>query len=131
MIQAAANEPAIEAIVSDSAYADALSRLERDVPAQGHLPAMFTPGGLILAQVLYGVDYYHAAPVAVIARIAPRPILLIHGADDNSTHKDTPVLGHVHPGCCCSHRASCQCPDLVSAWGQACSGLQRGGKSLR
>lgn len=90
MIQAAANEPAIEAIVSDSAYADALSRLERDVPAQGHLPAMFTPGGLILAQVLYGVDYYHAAPVAVIARIAPRPILLIHGADDNSTHKDTP-----------------------------------------
>ncbi|MGZ6281184.1 MAG: hypothetical protein ACXWPP_21330, partial [Ktedonobacteraceae bacterium] len=29
-------------------------------------------------------------PVEVIASIAPRPILLIHGADDNKDHKSTP-----------------------------------------
>ena len=90
LILAAAKEPAIKAIVSDSAYADILPRLERDVPAGGHLPAMFTPGGLIAAQVLYGVDFYHTRPVDVIASIAPRPILLIHGADDNKNHTDTP-----------------------------------------
>lgn len=95
LLLAAANEPAIQAIVSDSAYADILPRLERDVhagdvPVIGHLPAMFTPGGLIAAQVLYGVDYYHTRPVDVIASIAPRPILLIHGADDNTNHRDTP-----------------------------------------
>lgn len=90
LILAAANEPAIKAIVSDSAYADVLPRLERDVPAQGHLPPIFTPGGLRAAQVLYGVDYYHTRPVDVIASIAPRPILLIHGANDNTNHKDTP-----------------------------------------
>lgn len=90
MILAAAREPAIQAIVSDSAYADILPRLERDVPARGHLPPMFTPGGLIAAQVLYGVDYYHAAPATVIANIAPRPILLVHGADDNKDHATTP-----------------------------------------
>ena len=90
LILAAAQEPAIGAIVSDSAYADILPRLERDIPARGHFPAMFTPGGLIMAQVLYGVDYYHVRPVDVIARIAPRPILLIHGANDNKDHITTP-----------------------------------------
>lgn len=95
LILAAANEPAIKAIVSDSAYADILPRFERDVPAAdvpviGHLPPMFTPGGLIAAQVLYGVDFYHTRPVDVIASIAPRPIFLIHGADDNKNHTDTP-----------------------------------------
>ena len=89
-ILATANEPAIKALVSDSSYADVLPRLERDIPAQGHVPPMFTPGGLIIAQWLYGVDYYNIKPDAVIASIAPRPILLIHGADDNKDHKSTP-----------------------------------------
>lgn len=89
MILAAAREPTIQAIVSDSAYADILPRLERDIPAQGHLPPLFTLGGLIAAHFLYGVDYFHAAPDAVIANIAPRPILLIHGADDNKDHATT------------------------------------------
>jgi len=90
LILAAANEPAIKAIVSDSAFTDVLPRIERDVPAAGHLPTMFTPGGAIAAQVLYGVDYYHTRPVDVIANIAPRPILLIQGTDDNKNHRDTP-----------------------------------------
>ncbi len=90
LILAAAQEPAIQAIVSDCAFANGLSRLERDIPAQGHLPSVFTPGGLVAYQALYGVDFYHTSPVAVIASIAPRPILLIHGANDNKTHKDTP-----------------------------------------
>ena len=90
LILAAANEPAIKAIVSDSAFADVLPRLERDIPAAGHLPTMFTPGGLIAAQVLYGVDYYHTRPMDVIANIAPRPIFLIQGTDDNKNHRDTP-----------------------------------------
>jgi fermentation-respiration switch protein FrsA (DUF1100 family) len=90
LILATANEPAIQAIVSDSAFADVLPRFERDVPAQGHLPTMFTPGGLLAAQVLYGVDYYHTKPVDVIASIAPRPMFLIQGSADNSTHRDTP-----------------------------------------
>lgn len=90
IIMAAAQEPAIRAIVSDSAYADILPRMERDVPVGSHLPALFTPGALIAAQVLYGVDYYHTRPVDVIASIAPRPIFLIHGADDNTDHATTP-----------------------------------------
>lgn len=85
LILAAAQEPAIRAIVSDSAYADILPRLERDIPRQGHFPPMFTPGGLLAAQVLYGVDYYHTRPVDAVASIAPRPIFLIHVAGDPDT----------------------------------------------
>lgn len=90
LILAAANEPAIRAIVSDSAFADVLPRIERDVPAQGHTPAWLTPGGMIAAQVLYGVDYFNIRPVDVIASIAPRPIFLIQGTEDNKNHRDTP-----------------------------------------
>lgn len=90
LIMAAAQEPAIQAVVSDSAYTDIVPRLQRDIPAQGHLPPLFTPGGLLAAWVIYGIDYYSAAPVNVIARIAPRPIFLIHGANDNKNHTDTP-----------------------------------------
>jgi uncharacterized protein len=90
VILAAANEPSIKAIVSDSAFSDFLARAERDIPAQGHISPMFTPGGLVVAQWLYGVDYYNIRPVDAIAKIAPRPILLIHGSADNKDHKTTP-----------------------------------------
>ena len=85
LIFAAAKEPAIQAIVSDCAFADILPILELEVPAQGHLPPLFTPGGLVAAQVLYGVDYYHTRPVDVIADVVPRPIFLIHGTSDTFT----------------------------------------------
>jgi fermentation-respiration switch protein FrsA (DUF1100 family) len=83
LIMATAKEPAIRAIVSDSAYADILPILEREVPKQGHLPPLFTPGGLIAAEALYGVDYYNTRPVDFVASIAPRPILFIQGTSDD------------------------------------------------
>jgi fermentation-respiration switch protein FrsA (DUF1100 family) len=85
LIFAAAKEPAIRAIVSDCAFADFLPIMERELPHQGHYPSFFTPGGLVAAQVLYGVDYYHTRPADVIAAVAPRPIFLIHGASDTFT----------------------------------------------
>lgn len=85
LIFAAAQEQAIRAVVSDSTYADILPVLEREIPREGHLPAFFTPGGLIAAQVLYGVDYYHTRPVEAVASIAPRPLFFIQMANDDYT----------------------------------------------
>lgn len=85
LILAAAQEPAIQAIVSDCAFADPVPILEREIPKGGNFPAMFTPGGLVAYQALYGVDFYSTRPSAAIASIAPRPILLIHGAIDAYT----------------------------------------------
>jgi uncharacterized protein len=85
LLLAAAQEPAIRAVVSDSAYADIIPILEREVPKGGHLPPLFTPGALYAASVLYGMNFYSVRPVDVVASIAPRPILFIHGTADTST----------------------------------------------
>ncbi len=71
LMMAAAQAPAIRAVVSDSAYADIIPILEREVPKGGHLPLMFTPGGLFAVK-----------PEDIVANIAPRPILFIQGASD-------------------------------------------------
>jgi uncharacterized protein len=82
LLMAAAQEPAIRAIVSDCAYADIIPILEREVPNGGHLPPLFTPGALFAANVLYGMDFYAVRPVDIVASIAPRPIFFIHGTSD-------------------------------------------------
>jgi pimeloyl-ACP methyl ester carboxylesterase len=85
LLLAAAREPAIQAIVSDTAYATSGPDLERDLPRNSHLPAFFTPGTILAANVLYGVDLYAGRPIDVVASIAPRPIFFIHVAGDNGT----------------------------------------------
>ncbi len=82
LLLAASQEPAIRAVVSDSAYADIIPILEREVPKGGHLPSLFTPGTLIAARALYGIDFYAVRPVDIVARIAPRPVFFIHGTGD-------------------------------------------------
>jgi uncharacterized protein len=88
LLLAAAREPAIRAVVSDSAYADAAPLLEREIPKRsvavvGRIPGAFAPSALTVARILYGVDFFDARPVGSIAKIAPRPLLLIHGAADD------------------------------------------------
>src|ERR1700694_2152558 len=88
LLLAAAREPAIQAVVSDSAFADAAPLLEREIPKRkvaviGQIPGGLAPSALVMARILYGVDLFDARPVDSIARIAPRPLLLIHGAADD------------------------------------------------
>ncbi len=82
LLLAAAHEPAIAAIVSDSAYGDVLPLLERELPKQGQMPALFTPGVLLAGRVLYGADYYDVRPRDAVGRLAPRPLLFIHAGAD-------------------------------------------------
>ncbi len=82
LLLAAAQEPAIRAIVSDSAFADVMPILQRDIPKQSHLSHYFTPGIIEAEQIMYGMDYSALKPVSVVASIAPRPIFFIHGAAD-------------------------------------------------
>lgn len=81
LLLAAASEPAIGGVVADSAYPDIAPILEREIPKAG-APAPFTPGGLLAARVLYGIDFYDVRPVDVVARIAPRPLFFIQGGAD-------------------------------------------------
>jgi fermentation-respiration switch protein FrsA (DUF1100 family) len=82
LILAAAHEHAISAIVADSTATDYIPIFEREVPKASHLPPPFTPGTLVAANVIYGINYYAVRPVDVVAQLAPRPLFFIHGAAD-------------------------------------------------
>ena len=78
LLLAAVQEPALQAIVSDSAYATMQSLVRQDFG-----PAFcFIPGVRVIDRLLYGIDAYDGRPIDVVARIAPRPLLFIHGAAD-------------------------------------------------
>jgi uncharacterized protein len=88
LLMAAAGEPGIQAVVSDSAYAEIVPILEREIAKRsvapiGRIPGVLAPSALVMAQLLYGVDFFAARPVATVANIAPRPLLLIHGTADD------------------------------------------------
>lgn len=88
LLLATAQEPRLRAIVADTAFAAVLPVLEREIPYAGQseskprsavFPPMLTPGIVLAAQLLDGVDYDAVRPVNVVAKIAPRPMLFIHG----------------------------------------------------
>lgn len=83
LILAAAQEPAISAIVLDSAATEYVSILEREIPKEGHIPPFFTPYALLAARAIYGIDFYAVRPVDLVARLAPRPLFFIHGGADS------------------------------------------------
>jgi alpha-beta hydrolase superfamily lysophospholipase len=91
-ILAAADDPQIAAVVADSAWTDQDFQLARlGVIDVGPLRLPLPPLGVPAANAIVGADVTRARPLEAIARIAPRPILLIHSADDENA--TTPVDG--------------------------------------
>jgi uncharacterized protein len=82
LLYAAATEPAIRAVVSDSAFAEMAPTIERELPRRSKLPRFFIPGILRAAHILYRLDVAALRPVDAVAVIAPRPLLLIQGGAD-------------------------------------------------
>jgi fermentation-respiration switch protein FrsA (DUF1100 family) len=89
LIFAGAQEKSIAAFVLDCPFAYGSPFYERGIPQAG-FPAFFTPGALVATKLLYGIDLYNDHPVDYIAKLAPRPLLLIHGLAD----KYTPPFNH-------------------------------------
>jgi alpha-beta hydrolase superfamily lysophospholipase len=79
---AAADEPAVQAVVEDSAYADLMDVLDREVPKRSGLPGIFTPGIVLMAKFMYGIEATAVKPAEAAARLGSRPLLIIHGQDD-------------------------------------------------
>jgi uncharacterized protein len=86
-IIAAAQTPAIDAVVADSSYA----RLDQSV--ERITRRVWSPLDLLAARPVrrlgerfIGAPLASVAPVEAIARISPRPVLIIHGEQDRLTH---------------------------------------------
>lgn len=88
LLLAAAQEPRIRAVVTDTAFTTIPPILEREIPFAGQsesqprtafLPPLLTPGIFLAVRTFYGIDYDAIRPLAVVAKLAPRPVLFIHG----------------------------------------------------
>ena len=84
---AAAEIPEVGAVVADSAFADVRDLIASEVARRTPVPSVFAgaimrPGIEGVARLFYGLDLAALAPERVIAAIAPRPLLLIHGDGD-------------------------------------------------
>jgi uncharacterized protein len=91
-ILAAADDPDISAVIADSAWTDQDFQLARLSFVQvGPLRVPLVPYGVGALNALVGADVTKARPLELIARISPRPILLIHSEDDDNA--TTPVDG--------------------------------------
>jgi pimeloyl-ACP methyl ester carboxylesterase len=91
-IIAAASDPNISAVVADSPWTDQDLQLSRlSFLPIGSFRVPLPPYGIGAVNALVGADVTKARPLDAIARIAPRPILLIHSADDDNA--TTPVEG--------------------------------------
>lgn len=79
---AAAEEPAIGALVIDSGYADFGSLATAILQRTSRSATLLLPAAALIDRVLAGVDSLASKPVAQIPAILPRPIMIIHGASD-------------------------------------------------
>ena len=79
---AAADEPAIAALVADSAFADFAEMIERQFKRLSSLPGWFLPGALAVGRLLTGVDLRGVSPLASAAALVGRPVLVIHSEGD-------------------------------------------------
>jgi dipeptidyl aminopeptidase/acylaminoacyl peptidase len=81
-IGAAADDPDIGALVADCGFADMGALLKRQWgAASGGLPDFYRPATIAIGWLL-GYDFYADRPAAEIGRIAPRPVLIVHGDAD-------------------------------------------------
>jgi pimeloyl-ACP methyl ester carboxylesterase len=94
VLLAAAREPALVAIVADSAWADEHPQLDRmsNVPL-GRFSLPVLPYEPALVDALIGARLEATSPSAAIGKIGPRAVFLIHSADDRNT--TTPLTGEV------------------------------------
>lgn len=91
-ILAAARDDRIRAVVADSPWIDEFVQLERmhSVPV-GPLAVPVLPYEPALIDAMIGGRIEDAVPAAVVAKIAPRSLLLIHAQDDDNA--TTPAAG--------------------------------------
>lgn len=98
-IMAAAEEPLVSAVVSDSPYADLTIYLEKNLSVWTNLPAApFNQSILLLVPPLTGIAVEKVSPAQAVKKLDGRPLLLIHGeADIDVPLENSEILQKTYP----------------------------------
>jgi dipeptidyl aminopeptidase/acylaminoacyl peptidase len=80
---AAGEDTDIRAVVSDSSFADLNDIMGTEFTKRTRAPKFFLRPILFMIKIMYGVDFTAIRPVDAVPKIAPRPILFIHGEADD------------------------------------------------
>ncbi|MBN1189662.1 MAG: alpha/beta fold hydrolase [Dehalococcoidales bacterium] len=78
----------IDAVVADSSFADLQDMMESEFSQRTHAPSFFLYPLLFMIKTIYGVDFQAISPIESVAGIAPRPVLFIHGENDETIPPD-------------------------------------------
>lgn len=81
-VLAALDEPAIGALVLDSAFASFEQMLGRQFSRVARLPRGFMHGTVAASRLLLGVDMRSVQPLSCMPRLRGRPVLVIHSQGD-------------------------------------------------
>ncbi len=81
-IMAAAQYPALKAVVAEGGYHDFAVEIEQNTPSTLWFAPFFRFGARAAYRLNTGLDVGVLSPLDVIASIAPRPILLIYGTQE-------------------------------------------------
>ncbi len=91
-IMAAAVDQRIRAVVDDCGFSDAQHVVNASFSAFTGVPTgLFAGPVLLLAQWRTGISIRDISPVSVVSRIAPRPLLIIHGTADRFVTPDNSI----------------------------------------
>jgi pimeloyl-ACP methyl ester carboxylesterase len=82
IIGAAAEEPDIGAVWTDSLFADIQPVLKHGVTTAVGLPQFLVPSTELMVRLFYGYDIAASRPIDEIGKIAPRPIFMTHCQND-------------------------------------------------
>src|SRR5674476_267275 len=86
---AAAGDSRIKAVLDDSAFSDAPAAIRSSFEHFIGLPSFpFAPLTVSIVRLRTGIDVSRIRPADVIARISPRPLLIVHCMDDKVARPD-------------------------------------------
>jgi uncharacterized protein len=74
--------PDVGAVVADSSYMDARTLLEERLEDQANVPSWFTPGVILAAKTVFGLDGDQVRPVEVVRAHPEKAFLFIHCEND-------------------------------------------------
>ncbi len=95
----AAEDKRIRAVVADSSWASLMDMVRSQIERRTSMPNQLAAVVPFLARKAYGVDLDGVKPLDAVGRIAPRPVLFIHGELDDVVPFDSSVRLH---GACTS-----------------------------